>query len=81
MPNSLDRGLEQALSELETQPVPPQPTHDPVQVDTIERSDHFHLRHVDHEVRSIRRTLRRQWIAILLLAIGVVGSVGLSLLT
>lgn len=81
MPNSLDRGLEQALSELESQPVPPQPTHDPTQADSIERSDHFHLRHVDHEVRSIRRTMRRQWIAILLLAVGVVASIGLSFVT
>lgn len=81
MANSLDRGLEQALSDLDAGPAP-DISQDGDQQDSqesLERSDHLHLRQVKQEVRSLRRGQRRMWVAMGLMIFAVAGSVALNL--
>lgn len=78
MANSLDRGLEQALSDLDADPAP-DIAHDDGQQEALERSDHLHLRKVQQEVRSLKRGQRRMWVAMGLMIFAVAGSVALNL--
>ncbi len=80
MANSLDRGLEQALSDLESDPAPA-PVQDAAQLDALERSDHMHLRQVEHDVRSLKRGARRMWVAMGVMVFALAGSIALNLMT
>lgn len=80
MANSLDRGLEQALSDLESDPLP-EPVQDVEQLDALERSDHIHLRKVEHDVRSLKRGARRMWVAMGFMVFALAGSIALNLMT
>lgn len=81
MANSLDRGLQQALSDLEADQMPaPEQAPDGGHFEDLERGGQLHFRKVEHDIRSLKRGARRMWVAMGVMIFFVAGSIALNLM-